>query len=323
LQQTLLLLAHIEVNPQSVLLLDEPDAHLEILRQRQTYQLLTEAAAARSCQIVIASHSEVILNEAADRDVVVAFVGRPHRIDDRGSQVLKSLKEIGYEQYYQAELSGWVLYLEGSTDLAILRAFAEALQHPARQVLERPFVHYVQNQPARARDHFRGLREAKADLIGFTLCDRVAVPLQSTPELREYMWQRREIENYLCQPETLRAFASAGEQVEVPGPLFVGPESNRRGQVMDECIRDNIPPAALRDYGHAWWKDTRVSDDFLAPVFRNYLAKLELPLSLTQKSDYHVLAKFVPRQLISPEIVEVLSAIVDQSLKAKPAAGDS
>lgn len=35
LQQTLLLLSYMYANPGSVLLLDEPDAHLEILRQRQ------------------------------------------------------------------------------------------------------------------------------------------------------------------------------------------------------------------------------------------------------------------------------------------------
>ena len=75
LQQTLLLLAHMAVNPDSVLLLDEPDAHLEILRQRQIYELLTRSAA-RHCQVIAASHSEVILNEAADRDVVIAFVWR-------------------------------------------------------------------------------------------------------------------------------------------------------------------------------------------------------------------------------------------------------
>ena len=70
--------------------------------------------------MIAASHSEILLNEAADRDVVIAFVGKPHRMDDRGQQVVKSLKEIGFEQYYQAEQTGWVLYLEGSTDLAIL-----------------------------------------------------------------------------------------------------------------------------------------------------------------------------------------------------------
>ena len=47
-----------------------------------------------------------MLNEAADRDVLIAFVGRPHRIDDRGSQVVKSLKEIGFEHYLQAAGEG-------------------------------------------------------------------------------------------------------------------------------------------------------------------------------------------------------------------------
>jgi len=44
LQQTLLLLAHLYAHPGSVLLLDEPDAHLEVLRQRENYNLLTTVA---------------------------------------------------------------------------------------------------------------------------------------------------------------------------------------------------------------------------------------------------------------------------------------
>ncbi|MEO7652231.1 MAG: AAA family ATPase, partial [Bryobacteraceae bacterium] len=84
-QQTLLLLAYMAVNPGAVLLLDEPDAHLEILRQRQIYRILSESATLQGSQVIAASHSEIVLNEAAERDVVVAFVGKPHRIDDRGS----------------------------------------------------------------------------------------------------------------------------------------------------------------------------------------------------------------------------------------------
>ena len=146
LQQTLLLLAYMYASPGSVLLLDEPDAHLEILRQRQIYRLLTDVAAESGSQIIAASHSEVLLNEAAGRDVVVAFVGPPHRIDNRGSQALKALREIGFDQYYQAEQTGWVLYLEGATDLSILLAFARRLGHErALLALARPFVHYVGN----------------------------------------------------------------------------------------------------------------------------------------------------------------------------------
>lgn len=106
-QQTLLLLAHMTANPGSVLLLDEPDAHLEVIRQRQTYQLLSETAAETGSQIIAASHSEVVLNEAAGRDVLIAFVGKPHRIDRRGSQAAKALRDIGFEHYVQAEEKGW------------------------------------------------------------------------------------------------------------------------------------------------------------------------------------------------------------------------
>jgi hypothetical protein len=247
MQQTLLLLSFLSLNPGATVLLDEPDAHLEILRQRQTYQVLTGAAAEERSQVLVASHSEVLLNEAADRDVVVAFVGKPHRIDDRGSQVLKALKEIGFEDYYQAEITGWVLYLEGSTDLAVLRGFARALDHPARQVVDRPFVHYVANLPARAREHFYGLLEAKPDLVGFALFDRLDLPVSERPELAERQWARQEIENYLCQPETPIGFAESTAGLDVDGPLFELAERDRRRAVMEDCIRDRVPPAALRD----------------------------------------------------------------------------
>jgi energy-coupling factor transporter ATP-binding protein EcfA2 len=321
LQQTLLLLAHLTVNPGSVLLLDEPDAHLEILRQRQIYQLLTESAVEQGSQIIAASHSEVVLNEAADRDVVVAFLGRPHRIDDRGSQLLKSLKEIGFDQYYQAAQTGWVLYLEGSTDLAILQAFAETLNHTAIHNLERPFVHYIENLPNKAREHFYGLREAKPDLVGFVLCDRVRQQLQSVPELREKMWQRREIENYLCQPETLFAYAEASSYEASGGPLFAIPEIERRRRAMQECIDDFVPGKALRDPADVWWINTKMSDDFLDRLFEEYFEKLNLP-NLMRKSDYHVLARFVPKELIATEIYDVLDAIVDVSKQANPAPED-
>ena len=158
LQQTLLLLTYLYTNPSAVLLLDEPDAHLEILRQGQIYRLLSEIAAEVDSQVISASHSEVILNEAAAKDVVVAFVGEPHRIDDRSArtQVAKALKQIGFEDYLQAEQAGWVLYLEGSTDLSILQTLARVLNHPASEHLARPFVHYIGNQPRSARTIFMG-----------------------------------------------------------------------------------------------------------------------------------------------------------------------
>lgn len=314
LQQTLLLLAHLTLNPRSVLLIDEPDAHLEILRQRQIYQMLSEEARERGSQVILASHSEVILNEAADRDVVVAFVGRPHRIDDRGSQLLKSLKEIGFDQYYQAEQTGWVLYLEGSTDFSILQAFARVLDHPAQKTLERPFVHYVENQPVKARDHFFGLREAKKDLQGFALFDRLGRPLDPNPHLEQWMWKRREIENYLCSRETLTRWAR-GEAEQQLGALF----QSLWQEQMETSIRKIEQAMEVLGKGSPWNADTKVSDDFLDPLFEDFFKSLGLP-NLMRKTDYHALARYVPREALDPEVSEVLDRIVAVCERAQPLA---
>jgi len=310
-QQTLLLLAHMAVNPGSVLLLDEPDAHLEILRQRQIYQVLTDQARETGSQIIAASHSEVILNEAADRDMVIAFVGQPHRIDDRGSQVLKALRDIGFEHYYLAEETGWVLYLEGSTDLAMLRAFAIALEHPAREHLERPFVHYVANQPRKAQDHFHALCEAKPDLAGMAIYDRLDAKLPEDPKLVQRMWTRRELENYLCQRDALLDFAEFQGRKE-KGELF--------GAAWREAMNKAIQQveSALRILGKdPWSADIKASDEFLVPLFKSFYKNLNLP-DLMRKTNYHELAAFVPKGAIDSEIRKVLDDIVAVASAAKP-----
>lgn len=319
LHQTLLLLAYLYANPGSVLLLDEPDAHLEILRQRQIYQLLTRVTQEQGSQVIAASHSEVVLNEAAGRDLVIAFVGnKPHSIVDRGSQVFKALAEIGFDQYYQAEQSGWVLYLEGSTDLAILQAFANRLDHPAASLLERPFVHYVANLPRKAQDHFFGLREAKSDLVGVAIYDRLERELQQPPGLEQSMWRRREIENYLCYPEVLLAYATASAQEGQIGPLFAQAEAEKRNKIMQECIADLVPPVALRDRSDSWWINMKASEEFLDRLFENYFKQLDLP-NLLRKTNYYVLADLVPHDLIDTEVIEKLDLIVEIAQRAQPA----
>lgn len=311
LQQTLLLLAHLFTHPNSVLLLDEPDAHLEILRQRQIYHLMTDSAARQGCQIIAASHSEVILEEAADRDILVAFVGKPHRIDDRGTQVLKSLKAIGFDQYYQAEQTGWVLYLEGATDLAILRAFAKRLNHPATEVLELPFVHYAGNVPQKARDHFYGLREAKPDLAGVALFDSIDRDLKEGGPLVEMKWERREVENYLAFPETLLAYAR--DKTKEAGPLF----ESAGVAAMETAIQEVTEARRTLGQPDPFDVQTKASDEALTPIFRIFFQKLGIP-NLMQKTDYHTLAPFVPDAKLSPEVAEKLDEIVRVARRATP-----
>jgi len=316
LQQTLLLLSYMYANPGTALLLDEPDAHLEILRQRQTYRLLTEVAGENRNQIIAASHSEVLLNEAVERDTVVAFVGRPHRIDDRGSQVLKSLRDIGFEHYYQAEQTGWVLYLEGSTDLEILQQFAKILEYDeAIKALERPFVHYIGNQVMKARDHYYGLREAVPNLKGIAVFDRLEKEIPEDPGLNIQVWKKREIENYLCFQETLESFAVNDEISGDFGPLFVKP-TNQRIEIMKESIKEIKNALETLEEKSPWDPDTKVSDSFLTPLFKKYFSRLNIPNKMAKKN-FHQLARFIPKSKIDPEIREKLDAVVDVAGSAK------
>ena len=318
LQQTLLLLAYLYANPGSVLLLDEPDAHLEMLRQREIYQLISTTAEECGSQIIVASHSEVLLNEAAERDLLIAFVGsQPHRIDDRGSQVLKSLRDIGFEAYYQAELTGWALYLEGSTDLAILQAFAKRLGHErAIKSLERPLVHYVGNQPLRATGHYYGLKEAVPALKGLALFDRLKAPPDGGG-LEVLTWERREIENYLCSQATLEAYARASAEQDWPQPLFVGAESERRLTAMRSAVAEIANAMATLGRGSPWSTEAKVSDEFLTPLFHSYYEKLNLP-NLMNKSAFHRLVPHVPLDEIPPEVSEKLDAIANIAESATP-----
>ena len=323
LQQTMLILSYMYANPGAVLLLDEPDAHLEILRQREIYRLITDAASDSSSQIIAASHSEVIFNEAAGRDIVIAFVGKPHRLDDRGSQALKALKDIRFEDYYQAEQTGWVLYLEGSTDLAILQAFARRLDHTAATVLERPFVNYVGNQPQEVRAHYYGIREALPNIRGVAIFDRLPNVEPGSGHLECLAWNRREIENYICSQSTLesyvRASAEASETTAL-GPLFGVEELSQRVDTMREAIEEVQGAMATLGRGSPWDDDAKVSDDFLTPLFQKYFEKLGLP-NLMNKKSFYELAEHVPNDEIDDEIVEKLDAIVRVAESATP--GDS
>ncbi len=311
-QQTLLLLAHMSANPGSVLLLDEPDAHLEILRQRQIYQVLSEIADGTNSQIIAASHSEVILNEAADRDILIAFVGKPHRIDDRGSQAVKALKEIGFEHYLLAEERGWVLYLEGSTDLAILLALARKLDHPAQALLESPYMHYVANQPRKAQEHFYGVREAKPDLVGIAIYDRLDQDLPDDPNLAQRMWRKREIENYLCRREVLETYAAA-EGARQMGELFGSAWRTTMRETIDELEQALV----TLDSPSPWSDNIKASSEFLDKLFKKFYEKQKLP-NLMSKTDYHRLAEYIVPDAIDEEVREFLDLIVKTAKQARP-----
>ncbi|HAB16717.1 MAG TPA: AAA family ATPase [Verrucomicrobiota bacterium] len=318
-QQVLLLLSYMLANPGAILLLDEPDAHLEILRQRDVYNLLTDIASQQRSQIIAASHSEIVLQEAAERDVVMAFVGKPHRVDTRSrSQVKKALESIRMADYYLAEQKGWMLYLEGSTDLAILRSLSNRTRHSAAAILNDsvPVIYLGSNQPQEARYHFQGLREAKPDLVGFALFDRLEKELHTGSQLTERMWTRREIENYLVTTASLNAFVQMGLRSD---DLIEEAERKTRLAILTTCVGELVNALRLINKPDPWGPDIKVTDDFLDPLFKLFYERLGTP-QRTFKRDYHGLADAIPVEEIAPEVFQVLDAILETANRATPSA---
>lgn len=307
LKQVLLLLSYMEGNPGSTLLLDEPDAHLEVLKQRQVYGVLADIAQRSRSQIIIASHSEVVMQEAMDRDVLIGFLGSPRRIDDRGagSQISKSLREIRAEDYYQAERKGHILYLEGSTDLQFLRGFARLINHPAQVFLSEPFVHYVANQPNKAATHYYGLKHASPALKAFALFDRLDRSIPDRFEIPHHLWRRREMENYLPLPEVLFRYAEQGNTDDLLERAIVEENIDTMRAVIEEV--ETASRILRRD---PWGKDTKVSDDTLDSIFANYFERLNRSNRM-QKTDYHVLVGLMHQSEIASEVVEVLDKMVE------------
>ena len=204
--------------------------------------------------------------------MVVSFVGSPRRMDSRASQVLKSLRDIRFDEYYQAEQTGWVLFLEGSTDLAILQAFARKLDHrPAMRALERLYVHYVRNSPVVVRNHCHGLKEALPDLKAAALLDRLDSGDLHDDHVRFLIWKRREIENYLCSQQTLEAYVQASVDEDFRSqPLFTASELDRRLSAMREAIGEVRTAMETLGRGSPWSEDRqgkrRLSDPPVSTV---------------------------------------------------------
>jgi ABC-type glutathione transport system ATPase component len=186
-QQMLLIFAHLFLHKGSVLLIDEPDAHLEILRQQQVFTLLRDIARRNRCQVVLVTHSEVVLAEALETNLTLILDGKPDNLASR-TEIQNALKHFGAEHYVRARETCHVLYVEGSTDVDMLRAFALKLDHPAAPLIEdgaRLNVYYLQdNYPEADRspeaelerveggyglkpeEHFHALRRMLPDLRG-------------------------------------------------------------------------------------------------------------------------------------------------------------
>ena len=103
-----------------------------------------------------------------------------------------------------------------------------------------------------------------------------------------------------------------GEQ-QTEGPLF----AYQWKSVMEETIVDIKDAQRQSSKGSPWSPDTKVSDDFLDPLFESFFNKLGLE-NLMRKTNYHTLVQYVLPDQIDPEVSEVLDGILAIANQAKP-----
>ena len=309
-QQSLLLLAFMYANPNTILLLDEPDAHLEVIRQREIFHLINSVASELNSQIVIASHSEVVLEEAAEASKVVALIeNNIHELNAATSSqklkyIKKSLTEIGWEKYYLARMKKHILYLEGSTDLEMLKMFARKLNHKVEPLLKFANVQYTaDNVPGTAINNFVALSEIIPGLKGLALFDHLP-NLQTNPRLQIICWKKRELENYFARPAVLLTFA------KIISSHFPDTEAADVVKMMQQAVSAATPPIYLADVNNDWWNRTKLSDDWLDIVFAEFYRQLNAPKDF-YKRDYYQLIDSMNRIDIDVEVTEKLDIIYD------------
>lgn len=259
-QQMLLILSYLYSHKGGVLMIDEPDVHLEILRQKQVFVILKDVSEETRCQIVIATHSEVILDEAIDTNLTSIVNGMSANLSTQ-SDIKTTLKNLGVEHYYNAQVARRLLIVEGSTDVEMLRAFAKKVNHPVKDILEGPiFTFYTQNVNPKEtsgdriermaiegldfRKYAMTLKHLVPDLRVIAVLDSDGNKKRADEVLNDdfkiVRWQKYELENYFITPERLSEFIKQ----------LVGGQEGELFAVSEQCAEDiaNAIDKALSEY---------------------------------------------------------------------------
>jgi len=297
--QVLVLLGFLYARPATVLLLDEPDAHQHIILQKQIYDRLRSIAERRKCQLILATHSEVIVDNTSPRQIL-SFYGDPHPLvsDTEREQVREALKRITAMDILLAEPSPGVLYVEGETDFNLLKAWASVLGHVLSLEWFNKFPYWHNNQgmnPREARSHFFAIRAIMQEMRGYLLLDGDNRGLSNhelgADGLQIGRWDRYEAESYLLHPDALFRYISRES-----GDLFAA--------AARAYMEDELPPAILRDPlgNHDYLRRTPASKTILPGL-------LEAGQVPTKKNEYYLIAEQMQKQEVAEDVKQKLDDI--------------
>lgn len=300
--QVLLLLSFFYARPSSVLLLDEPDAHLHFILQREIFDVLKGVARKRNCKLIIATHAEVLL-AGSEPDQIISFIGAcPRRLLNPGEKqrLQEALRRLSALDLLQADQVQAVLYVEDESDYKFLREWSRVLSHPASRFLDFPYVvplggkgHFDE-----AKRHFQCLTLARPGLQGLCISDRDQDSTEPPPMpagLASFRWSRYEIENYALNPEVVKRFLTRETD------LFSEAKATEDRTVVDTEFSRSFPAGVDYLADIPTLRDLKASE-FLEEV----LSKTSSPLP---KRELYVLATFMKPEEIHRDVIRALDSL--------------
>ncbi len=291
--QVLLLLAFFYARPASVILLDEPDAHQHIILQRQVYDLVRRVAHEQQGQVIVATHSEVILDATAPQRVLGFFGEQPGPLASvtERDQLREALRRTTTTDLVLGREVGAVLYVEDVSDERILNEWVQLLDHPAHGFFARAFVKPLGGRSlAEAKAHFFAMKAVFPTFRALCLLDgdNRDEPDDETTRagLVVLRWRRYEIENYLLRPEAISRFAGMANE-----PLLA--------LQVEKAFHRQVPAGTDLFGDHVALVRVKASEEFLEPLLREIGRE-------TLKRDFHLLAAAMTPDEIHPEVIEKL-----------------
>lgn len=307
-QQVLMLAAVLVTRPGSVLLIDEPDAHLHVILQDAIFHELHALAHESGAQLIVSTHSEVIVNSVDPTQLIAMPAARAIMDGAQRDALVTGLGLLSNTDAMLARSVPGILYVEGHTDIELLRAWAAALGHPVLDVLTKQLLWHRYSTTARgelaafkASDHYRALRLLAPELRALEIQDRDGNPhlqetLVSGSGFQIVRWKRCEIESYLVHPDALERF------VEHKVGSGAASESNR--SALREHLQATYPPQVLKSPldDHPMLNGTKARVDLLPPA-------LQAAGLLIEYGEFHEIAALMKPEEIHPEVVQKLDSI--------------
>ena len=300
--QVLLVYATIFGQPSAVYLLDEPDAHLHLSMQNVLFRDLCERAQKDKFQVIVATHSERLIGAAHKSDLrLLDADGNLKKVDKdkiRGLLDLANPVEV-----VEALKEQRLLYLEGPTDIEILRVWAATLRHPSLSFLMRatPVETAGRGDKNFATKHFSAMRELVPKVRGVELLDRDRRPDDESEKslerrsgrLKPLLWERKEIESYLLHPSSVIRYMQTRT-------------SSENAMKAREYMNMQLPRILFEEpfrKSPFLFLDRLVIKEFFSHLFQ------EAGLTEPRREDFLEMAKKMKAEEIHPEVSDKLNEI--------------